>query len=358
LEVDDVPLLSLIIPVYRVEDYLAQCLESVLDQSYTDIEVVAVDDASDDGCAKILSWYAERDSRLKVITLPRNGGLGAARNVGIAHATGRYVWCVDSDDWLPAGTLAAVADRLTETEPDLLVTGYARVYPDDRVEHHLVDEVAAGAATSEVFTFAERPGLLDVLWIACNKIIRRGFLTEHGFTFGPGWYEDVAFVLPVMLAAERISLLDRYCYAYRQRPAGAITFTVSRRHFEVFGQWQRVFEFLDSRPGRFTELRSMIFQKMIWHLLQVLGHHSRVPRADRHEYFRRINEQYRRYRPFAGTPVPGGNDGIKQRLVAVGAYWPFEALNAGWQTRGRMLRMVRPTTHRKVAGKLPARTGW
>ncbi|GAB3810505.1 glycosyltransferase family 2 protein [Micromonospora zhanjiangensis] len=343
-------LLSVIIPVYRVEEFLPRCLESVLGQSFTDVEVIAVDDASDDGCADILARYARWDPRLHVVTLPANAGLGAARNAGIARATGDYVWCVDSDDWLPDGTLAAVATRLRETTPDVLVTGYARVYPDSRVKHYTVGDVTRGAVVPGVFTFAQQPGLLDVLWIACNKVFRREFLNRHGFVFGPGWYEDVAFVLPALLAAERISLLDRYCYAYRQRPAGAITFTVSRRHFEVFDQWRRVFEFLDAHPGTPTVLRSRIFQKMIWHVLQVLGHDSRVPRADRHDYFRQVCDLYRRYRPLAGVAVPGGNDGVKQRLVAVGAYWPYEALNTGWQTRGRMLRTLRSPGRRVPTG--------
>jgi glycosyltransferase involved in cell wall biosynthesis len=335
-------LLSLIVPVYRVEKYLAVCLDSILEQSFADFEVIAVNDASDDGSADILARYADKDSRIKIVNLDRNRGLGAARNAGIAHASGTYVWCVDSDDWLPDGTLAAIAAKLAQADPDLLVTGYARVYPDGHTEHYPVTAIGAMQTLPDVFTFEKQPGLLNILWIACNKIIRRECLVESGLTFGPGWYEDVAFVLPIMLLARRISLLDRYCYAYRQRPNGAITQTVSDKHFDVFDQWQRVFEFMDSRPGRFTELRTLIFQRMIWHFLQVLGHSSRVPRSMRRDYFRRMTMQYRRYLPVGGCPVPPGNDGIKQRLVAAGAWRTFEVLMAVWQVRGRLVRLARP----------------
>ncbi|MEV4759699.1 glycosyltransferase family 2 protein [Micromonospora sp. NPDC049559] len=350
-------LLSLIVPVYRVEEYLAECLDSIFGQSFTDFEVVAVDDASDDGSAKILEWYAQRHPQLRIVTLERNGGLGNARNVGIAHATGTYVWCVDSDDWLPEGTLAAVAERLTATSPDLLVAGYARVYPDGTVEHHTVEPVGGGSPVPDVFDFAEQPGLLDILWIACNKVIRREFLARSGLTFGPGWYEDVAFIVPLMLAARRISLLDRYCYAYRQRPAGAITQTVSARHFEVFDQWERVFAFMDARPGEFPTLRPLIFQRAIWHCLQVMGHARRVPRSMRRAYFARTTELYRRHLPPGGAPMPGGNEGIKQRLVAAGAYPFFEALMLAWQTRGRLVRAVRPPRPRTLDARSLVKTG-
>lgn len=330
------PLLSLILPVYRVEDYLGRCLDSIFEQAGPEIEVVAVDDASDDGSAKILDWYADRHPALRVVSLERNAGLGAARNAGIAYANGRYVWCVDSDDWLPEGALAAVTDRLRRLRPDVLITGYARVHPDGAVEHHPVTAAAPGGVLPEIFTFAEQPGLLDVLWIACNKVVRRDFLAECGLTFGPGWYEDIAFVVPLLLAAGRISALDRYCYAYRQRPVGAITQTVSARHFEVFDQWSRVFAFLDAHPGRYEQLRPVVFQRSIWHCLQVLGHTSRVPRQLRREFFARLTEQYHRHLPPGGVTPPPGREGVKHRLVRLGAYRLFETLLAGWQLSRRI----------------------
>jgi glycosyltransferase involved in cell wall biosynthesis len=355
-----VALLSLIVPVYRVEDYLAACLDSLLDQSFTDFEVIAVDDASDDGSAKILADYAARDRRIKIVTQPHNVGLGAARNTGLSHATGRYVWCVDSDDWLPPETLAAVAARLAQTTPDLLITGYARVYWDGRVEDHPVTAAHPGRDVPDSFSFADLPGLLDTLWIACNKVIRREFLAETGLTFGPGWYEDVAFILPLMLASDRISLLDRDCYAYRQRQDGAITRTVSERHFEVFTQWDRVFEFMNASPGGYDSLRPLIFQRMIWHCLQVLGHSSRVPGSMRRTFFARITTQYHRHLPADGAPLPAGNDGVKQRLVALGAYRLFETLMAAWKLRQRVALPGRQSDGRtpgRVGERSPIKTG-
>ncbi|WP_326550632.1 glycosyltransferase family 2 protein [Micromonospora sp. NBC_01813] len=330
-------LLSLIIPVFRVEKYLAACLDSILAQHRDDVEIVAVDDASDDGSSAILAEYAQRHPQITVVTLERNAGLGAARDAGIAHASGRYVWCVDSDDWLPDGALAAVADRLCQVDPDLLITGYSRVYEDGQVEDHPVTDISPGRQLPDVFAFADEPGLLDVLWIACNKVIKRDRLIESGITFQPGWYEDVSFVIPLMVAVDRIAVLDRDCYAYRQHYDGAITRTVSDRHFDVFDQWQRVFTYLDAHPGRAAPIRATVFGRMIWHCLQVLGHPHRVPRSSRRRYFRSTSELYRRHLPSGGYPIPGGgNEAVKQRLVAANAYSLFELMMAGWLVRKRL----------------------
>ncbi|HEY0696285.1 MAG TPA: glycosyltransferase family 2 protein, partial [Micromonospora sp.] len=291
--------------------------------------------------AAILARYAARDPRLRVVTHDRNRGLGAARNTGLAHATSEYVWFVDSDDWLPDGTLPAVAERLTRTDCDLLVVGFSRVYWDRRVRYEAVSGVGGGRAVPETFTLADQPGLLRVLHIACNKVVRRRFLDDLGLAFAPGWYEDVSFSLPLMLAADRISLLDRNCYLYRQRRDGGITQTVSERHFEVFGQWDRVFAFLDARPDLAAELRGPVFDRMIWHLLQVLAHPRRVAPELRRRFFREMSRRYRAHRPTTGYRVPGGGTGVRHRLVELGSYQVFEALRGAHRLRGALNRRRR-----------------
>src|SRR5215467_7768806 len=116
--------LSIVLPVYGVAGYLEECLDSILDQTGADIEVIAVDDASTDGSAAILDRYAARDTRLRVMHLAENVGLGPARNIGLAEATGEYVWFVDSDDYLAPGALRAVARRLEETTPQVMLLDF------------------------------------------------------------------------------------------------------------------------------------------------------------------------------------------------------------------------------------------
>ncbi len=350
------PLLSVVVPVYLVAEYLPACLDSVLSQAGAQCEVIAVDDASPDACATILAEYAGRDPRLRVLTLARNGGLGAARNAGLGAATGRYVWFVDSDDWLPPGTVAAVVERLTRTAPDVLVVDYVRMFPDGSGRVYAAAELLPdGAAWPEVFTIAQRPELLRSLHLACTKVVRRAYLLEVGVRFAPGWYEDVSFSLPLLLAGRRLGVLGRVCYCYRQRATGAITQTVGERHFDVFAQWERVFAFLDRR-GDLDALRALVFARMMWHLLAVFGNPQRVPVRRRRDFFREMTGLYRRHAPGAGYLVPPGPDGVKSRLVARGAYRTF----AVGRLLGRPRRGAGSTTRslvatlRRVIGRSPA----
>jgi glycosyltransferase involved in cell wall biosynthesis len=123
------PRFSVIVPCFKVQGFLRECLDSVLEQSFRDLELIAVDDCSPDGCGAILDEYAARDPRVKVLHLPENVGLGRARNAGLPHATGDFLFFLDSDDTLTPGALRAIADRLDETAaPDVLVFDYARTY--------------------------------------------------------------------------------------------------------------------------------------------------------------------------------------------------------------------------------------
>ncbi|MBU2667604.1 bifunctional glycosyltransferase family 2 protein/CDP-glycerol:glycerophosphate glycerophosphotransferase [Actinoplanes bogorensis] len=328
--------LSIVLPVYKVQGYLRQCLDSLLSQSFADFEIVAVDDRSPDYSGAILAEYAARDPRVRVVTAPENLGLGRARNLGLEHATGEYVWFVDSDDWLSPGSLAAVHDRLRSTEADLLIVGWDRVHWDGRVQPGTARKPLAEAP--EVFSAEQWPRVLNILHVAWNKVVRRDFLLRLGFVFEAGWYEDVSFSFPVMLAAPRISTLSRTCVHYRQRRTGAITRTVGDRHFEVFDHWEHAQALATKYATPGDEVRGLLFRRMIWHFLRVLRHDARVPRASRARFFARMHEMYQQYLPPGGYPAPGRGEGIRYQLVARGSYrtmrlFDFAVGKARWGRR-------------------------
>lgn len=296
------PRFSVVVPVHKVQGYLHACLDSVLEQSYRDIEVIAVDDRSPDGCGAILDAYAARDERVRVLHLPENVGLGRARNAALPHASGDYLLFLDSDDTLTPGALRALADRLEETgDPDVVVFDYARTYWWGGTRRNVLAHVLADNAGG-TFTAAERPEILDLLMVVWNKAYRRDFVEREGFTFPPGYYEDTPWTFPVMLSAERIATLDRICLSYRQRRQGSILSTTSRKHFDVHAQYARVFRFVDARPA-LAHWRPFLHAKMGEHCLDILSKPDRLPPSDRAEFFRRTAEMFHAHRP-EGVRIP------------------------------------------------------
>ncbi|GAA4917430.1 bifunctional glycosyltransferase family 2 protein/CDP-glycerol:glycerophosphate glycerophosphotransferase [Streptomyces coeruleoprunus] len=326
------PRFSVIVPAFNVQAYLHACLESVLSQSFEDLELIAVDDCSPDGSGAVIDEVASRDRRVVPVHLPENTGLGPARNAGLARATGDYVLFLDGDDTLVPGSLQAVADRLKETgSPDVLVYDHARTYWSGEVvpnefRRHLTE---AGPAP---FTLDDRPELLRVLMVVWNKAYRRDFLERRGFSFPPGFYEDAPWTYPVLMTAESIATLDRVCVHYRQRRTGSILRTTSRRHFDIFDQYERLFAFLDARP-ELARWRPLLFRRMADHFTSVFTARGRLPKGTRAEFFRRARAHYRRYRTPGATPK--FTTRLRHGLVRLGAHRAFRAITAARALKSR-----------------------
>ncbi|HEY3683628.1 MAG TPA: bifunctional glycosyltransferase family 2 protein/CDP-glycerol:glycerophosphate glycerophosphotransferase [Streptosporangiaceae bacterium] len=349
---------SLVLPVHNVEAYLPACLDAIIGQPYTGFEVIAIDDASPDGCGRILDDYAARDDRIRVVHLTENGGLGAARDLGLERARGEYVWFVDSDDLVTDGALAAIAERVERSHPDVLLFDYARELGPGHIAANPWAHLLREPPPPESFALRDRPSALGVMMTAWNKVIRRAFLLGLGLTFGRGYYEDVAVTYPILLAAERIGMLDRVCYVYRERRAGAITTTPTERHFAAFGEYARVFAFLDDLGEEGEPFRAALFDRMIWHYTTIIEDESRVPSTARRRFFRRMSEDFRGRRPHAYGFPPGAR-GTKFKLVERDAYALFRALGpvnrARVAARGavRRLRRTARTTARRARSAGP-----
>ncbi|MDG4798761.1 glycosyltransferase [Micromonospora sp. WMMD1082] len=345
IEQTPAPLLSIVVPVYGVEAYLRQCLDSIHSDipagEVASVEVVAVDDASPDRCGELLRGYAAEHPGVRVLHLESNVGLGPARNAGLDVATGRYVWFVDSDDWLPPGTIAAVLERLRADRPDVMMVDHLRVHEGGRREVDASSRLLRGA--TGVVRLTDRSQLLRVQHTAWNKVVRREFMAELGLRFHPGWYEDIPFSHPLLIGAERISVLDRVCYLYRQGRQGAITSTRSGRHFDSFAQYDRLFAWLRQRhpDGRW---HAELFALMVNHFLVVVGNDDRLHPHLRKGFFRRAAAHYRRYLPSGGYPRPGGVAGLKHRLVGRNNYLAYAALRRTHRATARLRSPATPAS--------------
>ena len=325
------PLISVVIPVHGVEDYLDRCLDSVLGEPAPWLEVIAVDDASTDGCGAILA--ARRDPRLRVISTPATLGPGPARDLGAKEATGEYVWFVDGDDELAEGALAAVAGALTRLRPDVLIVDFENLHPDGTTSPSGGARYLAGPETR---TLADHPALIHLTMTAWSKVFRRDFLAGLSISFGssgPAPHEDVPVSTMALLTAERIGVLNRVCYRYRRARRGSYLAAASVANFNIFGAYQLIFKYLaertDARAPITPPVYAAVFERAIWHYTTLL---PLVPRRRRREFFHRMSADFRRWRP-GGFRFPPGLRGVKFRLAARDAYWAYSLLDPVNQLR-------------------------
>ncbi len=221
------PLLSVVLPVYQVEPYLAECLDSLLAQTYRRLEVVVVDDGSTDAGPAIAARYAARDDRVRVVRQP-NGGLGAARNTGLAHARGDLVTFADSDDTVPPGAYASMVATLQRSGSDLVVGAIVRDEDGVRRTRPWVRRVHARLRLA--VTVEDVPEVLTNV-MACTKVFRRDFTDRIGLRFPVGVsYEDQVPITRAYLLAGSIDVLPEVVYHWRVRDEGT---SISQRKAET-----------------------------------------------------------------------------------------------------------------------------
>jgi len=209
--------LSIIVPVYNTRDYLPACLDSVLAPSLSDYEILVVNDGSTDDSGVIAAAYEKRfPGKLRVITT-ENGGLGAARNVGLENAKGDYLLFLDSDDTLSPGAVEELFPLL-DGSFDIGIFDLCQVNPSGETVGSL-----RGCEREGVFDLSAYPALLFQFPSACNKLFRRSLFTESGVRFpGRVWFEDLRTVPKLYPFAASIRYFQKPWYRYLIRP-GSIT---------------------------------------------------------------------------------------------------------------------------------------
>lgn len=240
------PFFSIGIPVYNTEKYMHRCMDSIYSQSFTDYEIILVDDGSTDASGQILDDYAAKDSRVKVIHR-ENGGLPAARNCALYNSTGRYIFFLDSDDTICEEVLAAAHAAICENDyPDLLHTGFIRV--TDGVETPVPVKPFGKEYFDPSFSKDER---WIKMWLSKNsvdqvmtKFIRRDFLETAGISFATRLFaqEDSDFTFNICRKADTMAYADIYSFRYFKNRSDSLSTEWSYKSVaSVLSRWSEFY---------------------------------------------------------------------------------------------------------------------
>lgn len=294
----------MIVPIYRVEEYLPRCLDSIAGQSYRNLEIILVNDGSDDGCGDIMTAYAARDRRIRLV-FQQNQGLGAARNRGLSIATGEYVVMVDSDDYVAPDYVSRMMRLARAKGADVVICNFFVVMPSGvrlpfplmTARRNLTGDQAGQRALD----------LLSIPTFAWNKLYRRDLFSGPGITFPSIYYEDVATIAQVLARAERVAITHKPLYHYCLRRTGIVGNFHGRnvrdylhavniiRHFiwdeHLWQEWRR--------PYR------GFLRRVQTHLVLSIQSRNDLPLRDRLSASRKVVREIRRLSRTPATPGRG-----------------------------------------------------
>ena len=239
---------TVIIPVYNVEAYLRDCLDSVIAQTFGDWEAVCVDDGSTDRSAEILAEYAVKEPRFKVVSQP-NGGLSAARNTGLSAAQGEYVLFLDSDDWLEPNAMETIAQALSDED---MICFSGRRYFEETKTFHPTDQLVEKTYSSGMEYYNENALLHRDFAFVCVvlRAYRRSFLSENGLRFKEGlFHEDNLFTPMACCYASKVRQMADCLYDYRVRPNSITDGSIAKRLKDMLMIANELAEFFREQSG-------------------------------------------------------------------------------------------------------------
>ncbi len=285
-------LFSMIVPVYKVEEYLEQCIESILGQTYTDFELILVDDGSPDNCGKICDSYAKKDPRVRVIH-KMNGGVTSARLAGAEVAEGTYIACVDGDDWVEPNYLERVAECIEENKPCIVCCGLVDIYKDKLVEEHFLlpsGNYDKKRIQNEIFPLLiEREDAVYFPNNVAGKLIRRDIYIVQQKAVDPQIRvgEDSAVTKPCIYGAKQISILPDCLYCYRQNPT---SMTKSRKAFDMYDP-MRIGKHFEKQIGiSESDFQEQIYRNVVHGLFN-----AAISQFYRQEKYRTIRAYIKKY---------------------------------------------------------------
>lgn len=248
--------ISVIVPCYMVADYLPKCIDSIINQTYSNLDIILVDDGSQDDCPQICDAYAEKDKRIRVVH-KENGGLSSARNAGLDIAIGDYIVFVDSDDWLDIRMFETLYRVAIENDADIVSCGINRI---------IGNKVIPTCDNSGTIRHLSQKEYLELISIpkenirfeVWNKIYRKGIIEDTRFKVGQ-IYEDIYFEREISKRIKRVSQINESLYNYVENRIGATNTTFKMARLGVFKELRDFSNDLDEYGYSLAKRRICMF---------------------------------------------------------------------------------------------------
>ena len=280
---------SVILPIYKVEKYLRECVDSILNQTFGDYELILVDDGSPDASGAICDDYAKKDARIKVIH-KKNGGLSDARNAGFEIARGEYVVFIDSDDYVTdADFLKKISEKIDERGSDIILYKYSKLYDETKKMDPPTFSLgfADGITDSDelLYELVKRDAYYGMAWI---KAFRREVAVNGNVKFEKGLLgEDMDWYFGLLLHSQGISAIDESFIAYRQRE-GSITATHKIKNLTDFiyilEKWHGIIKSADIKEVK----RQALFGALAKYYSNLLIVYMRIKDKEKKKYKKRV----------------------------------------------------------------------
>ena len=283
-------LISVIVPVYKVEAYLNRCVNSIVNQSYPELEIILVDDGSPDNCPAMCDTWADRDSRIHVIH-KENGGLSDARNAGMAQASGEYISFVDSDDWIAAEMLDNLLESIRKNESDIAACTVEMVWEDGSPNQLLTVQTNCVLNREEAQkALFEETLLKQPVWY---KLYRKE--TIQGIPFEVGkQHEDVFWSYQAIGNANHVSLIDYIGYYYTQRTGSIMGEGYSLKRLDAMEAYEKRFRYMQANfPELVEKAKISIVENCIYHGQMALKYLSKNEKDEAFDYLNSIMVKYR-----------------------------------------------------------------
>ncbi len=235
------PKLSIIVPIYNVGDYLKKCIESVLAQSFSDFELILIDDGSTDQSGEICDAYAETDQRIKVIHKP-NEGVSSARNTGIRAANGSYIGFVDPDDWISQEMYQTLYDLLQKTGSDIAICKFKREIDGNIVEPEKIEPIIKELNHIEALNELFKGQLYR--FSLCNKLFKKKCFEKISFPEGR-IHEDLSTTYKLFARADKVVYTSYAGYIYVKREGSILNAAYARKRLQAFIGWQEIIEYME-----------------------------------------------------------------------------------------------------------------